>query len=127
MLASWAVQAGFEPPTLSVAVKQGRYVADWIDAGATIVLNVVGEQQKSLLGHFGRGFEPDENAFEGLDMGRTESGVPFLRESVGYLECQPRGHLDSGDHRIYLAEVIGGASHGDGRPMVHVRKSGSHY
>ena len=127
MLASFVMQAGFEPPMVSVAVKKGRYVADWIDAGAAFVLNVVSEQQKSLLGHFGRGFDPGEPAFEGLDIGRTASGLPFLSQSVGYLECQARGHVDSGDHRIYLAAVVGGASHGDDRPMLHVRKSGSHY
>ena len=67
MLASWVMQAGFEPPMVSVAVKLGRYVCDWLTEGQPFVFNVVGEGQKDLLRHFAKGFEPGEPAFEGLD------------------------------------------------------------
>jgi flavin reductase (DIM6/NTAB) family NADH-FMN oxidoreductase RutF len=50
-----------------------------------------------------------------------------LHDSIGYLECQPVSHLDSGDHRIFLAEVIDGHYASDQGPMVHIRKSGMHY
>ena len=54
MLTSWVMQAGFEPPMITVAVKQGRYLADWLSANAPFALNVVAEHQKSILSHFGR-------------------------------------------------------------------------
>src|SRR6476646_2144 len=66
MLASWVMQAGFDPPMVSVAVRQGRYVGQWLTAGSPFVLNVVAQGQKSLLSHFGRGFELGQPAFEGL-------------------------------------------------------------
>jgi flavin reductase (DIM6/NTAB) family NADH-FMN oxidoreductase RutF len=128
MLASWVMQAGFEPPTVTVAVKNGRYVLDWLDTGETFALNVVGESGKSLLGHFGRGFEPGEPAFDGLDIERGQDDVPLLTAgTIGYLLCKPTGSLDSADHRVFSAEVIGGTLRGDERPMVHVRNSGAHY
>src|SRR3989304_1498669 len=58
MLSSWVMQAGFEPPMVSVAVKLGRYVCDWITAGQPFVLNLVGDSQTKLLKHFSTGFEP---------------------------------------------------------------------
>src|SRR5215510_16546233 len=68
MLSSWVMQAGFEPPMVSVGVKLGRYVCDWITEGQPFVLNLVGESQSNLLKHFGKGFEPGANAFEGLSI-----------------------------------------------------------
>jgi flavin reductase (DIM6/NTAB) family NADH-FMN oxidoreductase RutF len=127
MLASWVVQAGFDPPAVTLAIKQGRYLNDWLDAGAPVVLNVLGQSQTSMLGHFGKGFEPGESAFDSLDIERTDQGVAVLPGVVGFLECEVAGHVDSGDHRIYLANVVGGKMTGDEKPMVHVRKSGSHY
>lgn len=127
MLASWVQQAGFEPPMVTVAVKQGRYVAQWLDEGAAFVLNLVGKGETRFLKHFGRGFEPDQPAFEGLNIARTDAGMPYLVDTAGYLACQPRQHLDSGDHRIFLAEVTAGAMLNDLEPMVHVRKSGLRY
>src|SRR6187401_792669 len=100
MLASWVMQAGFEPPMISVAVKQGRYVADWITAGQPFILNLLAEKQAALLKHFAKGFEPGEAAFEGLEIKHCPRGVPFLCEALGYIECEPVRHADSGDHRI---------------------------
>ncbi len=127
MLASWVMQAGFEPPMVTVAVKHGRYVADWLTSGEPFALNLVGEHQKQLLKHFGRGFEPGEPAFEGLEICHSADGVPILVAAVGHLECEPTSHVDSGDHRIFVARITDGEITHDIPPMIHVRKSGSHY
>jgi flavin reductase (DIM6/NTAB) family NADH-FMN oxidoreductase RutF len=128
MLASWVMQAGFEPPTISVAVKLGRYVCDWLTEGQPFVLNLVGEGQTHFLKHFGKGFELGAPAFEGLAITHCARGVPILNESVGHLECEPAGHVDSGDHRIFLAKIARGRLvDAHAKPMVHIRKSGANY
>ena len=127
MLASWVMQAGFEPPMVTVAVRHGRYVADWLTQGQPFVLNVVGAEQKHLLKHFGKGFEPGEPAFSGLAVRPAANGVPALIDAIGHLECEVAGYLDSGDHRVFLARVTAGALRTDAEPMVHIRKSGAHY
>jgi len=128
MLASWVMQAGFEPPMVSVAVKLGRYVTDWLSAGQPFILNLVGEGQTQFLKHFGKGFEPGTPAFEGLSVAHCARGVPILTSALGHLECEPSGHVDSGDHRIFLAKVVRGKLvNVDDKPMVHIRKSGANY
>ena len=113
--------------TISVAVKQGRYVAEWLTAGEPFVLNVVGEKQFEFLKHFGSGFEIGEPAFEGIEVTHCPRGVAILTDSLGHLECEPMAHADSGDHRIFVAKVVRGALHNDTPPMTHIRKTGSHY
>ena len=127
MLASWVMQAGFEPPMVSVAVKSGRYVEQWLTADEPFVLNLVAEKQFDFLKHFGSGFDIGEPAFEGVQTTSAECGVPVLTESLGYLECEPTAHVDSGDHRIFLAKVVRGTLQSETPPMVHVRNSGKHY
>src|SRR4051812_37836938 len=70
MLASWVQQCSFDPPQVSVAVKKGRDVLDWLVDGASFVLNVLPEGAKSLIGHFGKGFELGQPAFDGLKVQR---------------------------------------------------------
>jgi flavin reductase (DIM6/NTAB) family NADH-FMN oxidoreductase RutF len=128
MLASWVMQAGFKPPMVSVAVKNGRYVCDWLSEGQPFVLNLIRAGQKTLLRHFSHGFKPGQPAFDDLEITHCARGVPVLKDSLGHLECEPNGHIDSGDHRIFLAKVVRGKLiDADSRPMVHIRKSGSHY
>jgi flavin reductase (DIM6/NTAB) family NADH-FMN oxidoreductase RutF len=127
MLASWVVQAGFEPPSVTVAVKQGRYICEWLSAGLPFNLNVLGEDQQSMLAHFGRGFDLGQPSFNGLEMGKCSRGIAILGSSVGHLECTPGESISSGDHRIFLCRVTGGKQSTEARPMVHIRKSGKHY
>ncbi len=56
MLASWVMQAGFEPPMVTVAVRADRDVGRWLTANEPFILNVLRADQKKLLSHFGRGF-----------------------------------------------------------------------
>jgi flavin reductase (DIM6/NTAB) family NADH-FMN oxidoreductase RutF len=127
MLASWVMQAGFEPPMVSVAVRRDRYLAEWLLTDSPFVLNLVAQGHKPLLSHFGRGFEPGQPAFEGLSITRSSHGVPVLSDIIGHLECEPAGHVDTGDHRIFVARVTGGALAADEPPMVHIRKTGMKY
>ena len=128
MLTSWVMQAGFEPPMVSVGVKLDRYVCQWLTAGQPFVLNLVGESQAALVRHFGKGFEPGAPAFDGLPISYCPRGVPVLADAVGHLECEPVRHVDSGDHRVFLANVVRGRLNDMGaKPWVHVRKSGAQY
>jgi flavin reductase (DIM6/NTAB) family NADH-FMN oxidoreductase RutF len=128
MLASWVQQASFEPPMITVAVKNGRYLADWIRATGVLAINILGDGQKSFLAHFGKGFAPDEPAFDGMQVERRATGVPILSDSLGFLDCRCAGTIEAGDHTVFLAEVVDGGLHGDDeQPMVHVRRSGFKY
>jgi flavin reductase (DIM6/NTAB) family NADH-FMN oxidoreductase RutF len=127
MLTSWVMQAGFEPPMVSVAVKKGRYVEEWITRGDPFNLNLVPEKHFQLVKHFAKGFEPGTPAFEGIDIRHCARAVPILAECVGHLECEATTHCDSGDHRIFVAKVVRGGLQHDTPPMVHIRKSGRNY
>lgn len=130
MLASWVQQAGFEPPSLTVAVNSKRYLLDWLEQGAPVALSQLGETQKQLLGHFGKGFEPGVPAFEGLTVDRSPGGLPVLSDSLGWIEGTIAGSLDAGDHFVLLVQVSGtaeGARHESEKPWVHIRKNGLRY
>jgi flavin reductase (DIM6/NTAB) family NADH-FMN oxidoreductase RutF len=127
MLASWVMQAGFDPPMVSMAVRKGRYVEEWITGGAPFNLNLVADKQFDMLKHFGKGFEPGVPAFEGVNVRHCARAVPILTDCLGHLECEPETHCDSGDHRIFVAKVVRGGLQHEVAPMVHIRKSGRNY
>ncbi len=128
MLASWVQQCSFDPPQVSVAVRKGRYLLDWLTADAAFAVNVLAEGQKSLVAHFGKGFDPGEPAFDGLEVRRDATAAPVLTAAHAYLDCRVAGRSDAGgDHVIVFGRVVGGAVQHDARPATHVRRSGTHY
>jgi flavin reductase (DIM6/NTAB) family NADH-FMN oxidoreductase RutF len=127
MLTSWVQQCSFEPPLLTVAIRKERPVARWLTTSAEFTLNILDHTQTDMVAHFGRGFDLGQPAFEGLEVTRPEDAAPVLQEAVAYLVCRVVGHHPTGDHDLFLGQVIGGQVLGEGPPMVHIRKSGAHY
>jgi flavin reductase (DIM6/NTAB) family NADH-FMN oxidoreductase RutF len=127
MLVSWVQQCSFQPPRVSVALQCGRAIQQWLCEGSAFVLNVLDDTQTDMIAHFGKGFDPGQPAFDGLEVDRTEAAAPVLSESLAYLECRVVTRCQAGDHDLLISEVSRGRPLGEGHPMVHVRKSGLHY
>lgn len=127
MLTSWVQQCAFEPPHVSVVIKRGRPITAWLEPGSWFTLNILDHDETDMIAHFGRGFGLDEPAFDGLDLERSESAGPVLREAHAFLECEIQSRHPVGDHELIIARVGRGRILNEGQPMVHVRKSGHHY
>ena len=127
MLASWVQQCSFDPPQVSVALNKERDVLDWLADGAAFVLNILPEGSKGLVGHFGKGFDAGEPAFEGLKVCRERAAAPVLLAAHAYLACRVAGRFDAGDHVLVVGRVTAGAVLNPGHPTVHVRKNGLKY
>ncbi len=128
MLASWVQQAGFEPPMLTVGIRRDRHVADWVAAAGKFALSQLAVGSKGLIRHFGRGFAPDANAFEGVELRHDARGGPVLAGAMAYLDTEVAGELAAGDHRIFVARIVNGALlQSDAEPLIHVRANGFHY
>lgn len=129
MLVSWLMQAGFEPPAVSVAVGRGRDLLDAIAAGRSFVVNVLAESQRQLLGRFAR---PAEEAFAGLPLFRPPCGAAAFADAAAWLECRPMigrslDAMPGGDHLLVVAEVTAAGGATGLPPLVHVRRSGLRY
>jgi len=130
MLASWVMQAGFEPPLVSIAVGPSRDLLAAAAAGAHFCVNVLGESQRSLAGRFGKPGGAGDDPFAGLALERTASGTAALSEAVAWLECAAVGTAgggERGDHRLLLGRVTSAHSRSDAQPLVHLRRNGLRY
>lgn len=127
MLASWVQQCAFDPPAVSACVRAGRFVLDWLEVGAQLVVNVIPEGGKALVAHFGKGFDEGEPAFEGLEVTRDGGSPPVLLAALAHLVCRVTARVETGDHVLLVAQVERGAAHTDGKPTVHTRKNGLRY
>ena len=130
LLTSWVQQASFEPPQVTIAVNKSRYLIDWLKDGSPVTLNQVPKGDNSLFRHFGKGFDPDADAFTGIDLVPANNGLVALSSAMATLEGTVCGRMDAGDHRILLVTITDAIVHKDlsqSEPFVHVRKNGFSY
>jgi flavin reductase (DIM6/NTAB) family NADH-FMN oxidoreductase RutF len=127
MLASWVQQCSFDPPQITTAIRKGRDVLAWLTVGSTFIVNVIPEGGKTLVSHFGKGFEIGQPAFVGLQLRQDNDLPPVLSAAHAYLVCQVVNQLDVGDHMLVVGRVVAGEVLNAGHPTVHIRKNGLKY
>lgn len=130
LLASWVQQASFDPPQVTVAVNKSRYLNDWLGEGSPVTLNQVSQDDKVLFRHFGKGFEPDADAFAGVSYSAGDNGLPVLTDGMASMEGKVVSAMEAADHVVYLVEITNAIAHqaaDEFNPFVHVRKNGFNY
>lgn len=124
MLGSWVMQAGFEPPSISVAVHPERELYAAIEESQAFSVNVLSNENMNLMKAFSR-YSPDQ--FNEVEFTESEQGI-VLNDAVAVLHCRLNNKLAAADHHLFIGEVVDGA-HMDHEqaPMIHLRKSGFNY
>ncbi|AFY75025.1 conserved protein of DIM6/NTAB family [Synechococcus sp. PCC 7502] len=127
MLASWVQQAGFTPPSVSIVVSKERPISALLTVGSPVVINILGKGQGKLVGYFAKGFDPEINPLAEVPTAIAPSGQPYLQEAIAYLDAKVTQVVDTGDHNLVLAQIIGGERLSDSEPAIHTRKNGFKY
>lgn len=129
MLASWAMQAGFEPPMVSLAVAPSREFLAAVRCGIPFVINVLAASQRSLLARFGKPIADGEDPFNGIAVHRIADNVAVIDGAASWLACRMAGEamVDGADHVVVVARVETAGGSAAIEPLIHIRKNGLRY
>lgn len=129
MLASWVMQASFEPLGLTIAVAKDRAIESLMQVGDRFVLNVLEEgNHLHLMKHFLKRFPPGADRFAGIKTQSAENGSPILTDALAYLECEVSTRMEASDHWIVYCTVQNGrVSNPNALTAVHHRKVANYY
>ena len=126
MLASFVEQAGFNPPTITVAIGLDRRLNQAVEESKMIGINILAEEDARLMKPFNQ--QDNRSPFDSIELEDNEYELPQLCDALAFLACKIIGKIEGGDHIIYAAEVVDGVLNDPSRsPMVRVRKNGFHY
>ncbi|MBS1991884.1 MAG: flavin reductase [Cyanobacteria bacterium SZAS LIN-2] len=126
MMASWVSQAGFEPPSLVVAVNKSRPIMKALEVGATFAVNVLSKRNMDIFKAFAK--HHNEIKFDGLELLDSVAEAPAFKEAVSYMVLKVKSVSDASDHVLVLGEIVDGALlHNEDEPMVHLRRDGFQY
>ena len=124
VLASWVNQCSFDPPAVTIALGVMRAARLLVEGSGAFIVNVLPKDDMTLLKHFSR---PPEDIFKGVKTRKGLEGIRILSDAVSYLECEVVQAIQSGDHVLYVGEIVGGKTLKEGDPYIHVRDNGFNY
>ena len=125
VLASWVNQCSFDPPAVSIVLGTVRPARLLVEGSNAFIINVLGKDDNDLLKHFSQ--PPEDDMFKGIKTSRGAHGIRVLKDAVSYLECEVVNSVFSGDHVLYIGEIVGGKVLKGGDPYIHTRTNGFNY
>ncbi len=109
MPASWCTFSSAEPRIMAVSVAFERYTHKLMEETEDFALAFPNKEQKEDVYYCGRNSGKNVDKFEKTDLEPTpaaEVNPPLIEDSVACYECEKRGAIVSGDHRIFTGEVV---------------------
>lgn len=104
--ANWLVQSSFEPPMITIAVEHAAHSRQVLEAGGVFAVHVLRADQRELAGQFGRATAKVGDKLADYPTHPGSTGCPLLEDTLGAIECRVVGQLPSGDHILFVAEVV---------------------
>ena len=106
---SWICPASFDPPMVALAIDKRHYSEELLRSTRTFVVNVLGEDQKKLAGHFALQAIAGEDKFKDLATREAAGGARILSDAVAWLDCEVEAIHPTGDHLLVVGKVLDGA------------------
>lgn len=105
-IASWIMQVAMGGKMLCVALYKIDYTIELVRASNLLNVNLLAKEQTSLIAKLGRKSGRSSDKFKNLKYALDERGVPYLTDSIGYIQCKVLHSTDGGDHEIFVCEVL---------------------
>lgn len=105
----WVMPASMQPPMLAMAIGRNRYTAEALRQSREFVLAFPAESQAEAAKYFGSHSGRDTNKFSAVRC-ETERAHKvdsrLLTDAVANFECKLVREVESGDHLIFIGEVV---------------------
>lgn len=127
-LASWVQQVSFSPLVVAFTIKSDRPGYESIVSGKPFAINIVGDHETQYMRHFWSGYDPENSPFKEIDHEVGEAGGLIIKGAKSAIECKFLSKTQPGDHEVIFAEVLNSkVLSEEGKPKVHIRKTGLDY
>jgi flavin reductase (DIM6/NTAB) family NADH-FMN oxidoreductase RutF len=109
MPAGWSMVTSGIPPMLAVSIGHRRYTHKLIEETGEFVLVFPSEGMAGLINYTGSrsGRDVDKFSEYGIETLRSKYvKPPLIKGAVACFECKVRGKLVTGDHTVFVGEVM---------------------
>lgn len=106
---AWQMPVSAKPPLVAVGVAESHFTYELVRKSGEFVINVPNKSLLSQVVRCGRvsGKEVDKFELTGLSLARAHSVMtPLVDECIGHLECSVVDVYPTGDHGLFVGEVL---------------------
>lgn len=95
-----------------------------IDRSRCFAVHILGRKHMSLGPRFAKMVPGVTDPFEGMPYRTELSGAPILSDCIAWIDCRVESAFPTGDHTIYVGEVLAAAStSSEGEPVLYYQRA----
>jgi flavin reductase (DIM6/NTAB) family NADH-FMN oxidoreductase RutF len=113
------VSLSLEPPLVGVSVSRQASMHELLRRAKGFALSLLAGDQETVAQHFARGVPPLAH-WHGIATRPGAAGAPLIEDAIGWLECETRAEHATGDHTLFVGEVLGAEQGRSAPPLVYV-------
>jgi len=99
------VSLSLEPTLVGVSIGRGSSVHEPLRQAGRFAVSVLAGDQESVAQHFARSVPPIA-LWAGVELRPSSLSEPILAGALAWLECATRAEHETGDHTLFVAEVL---------------------
>lgn len=108
-----------EPPLILFCLhKDSKGCSIFLENGVFAV-NILANDQMAVSNGFATRDLSVEGRFQLVEHQPGQTGSPILEGAMGYLDCRLSSSVESGDHVIFIGQVVDMGLNPDKRPLVY--------
>jgi flavin reductase (DIM6/NTAB) family NADH-FMN oxidoreductase RutF len=107
--ANWLSQVSFDPPMIALSIENTSASLPLTRAAGRFVVNVYDAGQRELAGRLGKSLSRSPDKLDGIGLGATPSGQPYLLDALAWVEVAIAHETPAGDSTLLIGRVVDAA------------------
>lgn len=125
---AWHMPTSFNPSLYAISIGKTRFSHDMIRDSRRFCVNFMSADHKAGMAACGTVSGRSADKFKESGFGNEECGkidCPRIKQALGFLECEVVGSHETGDHTVFIGNVLDSKTKGSGKRLFHI--TGSRY
>lgn len=119
-IANSVFQITSTPAKIAISINNRNLTHSFIEESKLFCISILSTDfPLRLIGDFGFKSGREINKFENIEYELTENGLPYLKNSLGFIECKVINSVSENTHSIFIGEVIACDILNTGEPMTY--------
>lgn len=119
MTAVWVCQVSKDPVQVGIGITPTGKTAQTIFKTQKFVVNVLSKEQTAIAYQFGSPSDDPSVKFKDVETGLTENGIPFIKDSVAWMECEVISEINLNSHYWIIGKVASGKKSDNGNAALY--------
>jgi flavin reductase (DIM6/NTAB) family NADH-FMN oxidoreductase RutF len=119
MTVSSFTSVSLEPQVVTISLAKSSRTHDLIQSAGSFGITILSADQQNISELFAGQTTESEDRFKGLETLTLESGAPFIKAGLAFLDCDVIAVHDFGTNSLFIGEVVAAKVGESGKPIVY--------